>query len=157
VIRVVIVLVALCAFIGAKAGGGDASGLSVFVHPYFKGRAVPCLTVYLKYREPKFSGTRIFYLSRVQSGEGYTYADVYEPATNHVIHWEPFTSDACDDLRFSRRDWDLKEDVAETPNASTYMLWRSEVPGLIARCKSGDRVSITMQKGRFVAAKIKRR
>jgi hypothetical protein len=157
VIRVLSVLVALCAFVGAKAGGGDASNLSVFVHPYFVGRAVPCLTVYLKDREPEFSGTRTFFISRVESGGGYIYADVYEPAANHVIHWEPLTSPECDDLRFSRRDWDLKKDVADNPNGSTYLLWRSEVPGLIARCKAGDRVTITMRNGRFVSAKTVRR
>jgi hypothetical protein len=141
----------------AVAGGGDASNLSVFVHPYFAGRAVPCLTVYLKDREPKFSGRRIFYISSVQSGDGYTYADVYDPTANHVILWEPRMGSPCDDLRFSRRDWDLKEDVADEPNGSTYMLWRSEVPGLVARCKAGDRVTITMRDGQFVSAKTVRR
>ncbi len=156
-IRTVSVLIALLIFVTAKAGGGDASGLNVFVHPYFKGRAVPCLTVYLKDREPKFSGRRVFYLSSVQSGDGYTYADVYDPAANHLILWEQYTGGPCDDLRFSRRDWDLEKDVADDPNGSTYLLWRSEVPGLIARCKAGDRVTITMKNGQFVSAKIARR
>jgi hypothetical protein len=156
VIRIVSVLVAFLLLVGARAGG-DTPNLSVFVHPYFKGRTMPCLTVYLKDREPQFSGKRIFYISRVQSGDGYTYADVYDPAANHVILWEPRVGGPCDDLRFSRRDWDLKKDVADNPNGSTYMLWRSEVPGLIARCKTGDRVTITMQNGRFVSAKIVRR
>ena len=47
----------------------------------------------------------------MQSGTGYTYADVYDPAANHVILWEPYNSTECDDLRFSRRDWDLVKDV----------------------------------------------
>jgi hypothetical protein len=143
-------------FVYAKAGGGDASGLSVFVHPYFKGRAVPCLTVYLKDRQPKFSGRRVFYISRVQSLDDYMYADVYDPAANHLILWEPYTSLECGDLLHSRRDWDLEKDVADDPGGSTYLLWRSEVPGLIARCQAGDRVTITMRDGRFVSAKIVR-
>ncbi len=156
-IRILGVLVAFLLLVCAKAGGGDAPNLSVFVHPYFKGRAVPCLTVYLKDQAPKFSGSRIFYISSVQSGDGYLYADVYEPAANHVILWEPWTDGPCDDLRRSRRDWDLEKDVADDPNGSTYLLWRSEVPGLIARCKAGDRVTITMKNGRFISAKTVRR
>lgn len=113
------------------AGGGP---VSVLDHPWFKSRSVPCLTVYLKGDEPKFSGSRVFYISDVQSGDGYTYADVYDPAANHLILWEPWSSPECDDLRFSRRDWDLVKDVADDPGGSSYILWRNEVPGLIARC-----------------------
>lgn len=153
------VLFGLLALVAARAvaGGSDPRSSSVFVHPYFQGRAVPCLTVYLKDRQPKFSGSRVFLISRVQSGDDYTYADVFDPAANHLILWEPRVGGPCDDLRFSRRDWDLQKDVADNPNGSTYLLWRSEVPGLIARCRAGDRVTITMKSGLFVSAKIARR
>ena len=149
-----LVLVAL-GLARAIAGGGGS--VSVLDHPWFKGRSVPCLTVYLKENAPKFTGARVFYISNVQSGDGYTYADVYDPAANHLILWEPYNSTECDDLRFSRRDWDLVKDVVANPNGSTYLLWRSEVPGLIARCKAGDRVTITMRSGQFVSAAIARR
>ncbi len=145
------------ALLAARAVAGGGGSVSVLDHPWFAGRAVPCLTVYLKDQQPKFSGSRVFYISSVQSGVGYTYAHVYDPAANHLILWEPYFLSECDDLRFSRRNWDLEKDVADDPGSSTYLLWRSEVPGLIARCKAGERVTIKMRNGRFVSAKIVRR
>lgn len=136
------------------AGGGD--GASVLDHPYFKDRIVLCLTAYLKDRLPSFTGSRVFYVSRVEVFEGgYTSALVHDPAGNNIVLWEPLASTECDDLRLSRRDWDLTKDVADNPQGSTYILWRKDVPGLIARCRAGNRVTITMRSGRFVAASVR--
>ena len=136
------------------AGGGD--GFSVLDHPDFQGRAIPCLTAYLKDRVLGFTGTRVFFISRVeQFAGGYIRALVHDVSGNNIVLWEPHTGPECNDLRLSRRDWDLVKDVADDPAGSTYLLWRKDVPGLIAQCRAGTRVTITMRGGRLVASSVR--
>ncbi len=135
------------------AGGGD--GISVLDHPDFRGRVVPCLTVYLKDRTPGFTGQRVFFVSRVEESQGgYVRALVHDVAGHNIVLWEPRTGPECNDLRLSRRDWDLQKDVADDPAGSSYLLWRKDVPGLIAQCRAGTRVTITLRAGRLVASGV---
>ncbi len=139
-----------------RAGGGSLEA-SVFDHPYFKNRSVPCLTVYLKTTQPKLTGSRTFFISTVQTFEdGWVNANVFDPFRNHIVLWEPYISPECNDLSRSRRDWDLQRDVVNDVGSSTYLLGRLEAHGLKARCLAGDRVTITLQAGRFVSAQIER-
>ena len=138
------------------AGGGSLEA-SVFDHPYFKHRSVPCLTVYLNTTQPKLTGSRTFYISTVQTFEdGWVNAYVFDQSRNHLMLWEPYSSSECDDLRRSRRDWDLQRDVRDDIQGSTYLLQRLESKSLKARCLAGDRVTITLKAGRFVSAQIER-
>ncbi len=141
----------------SRASGGNLES-SVFDHPYFKGRTVPCLTAYLNTMQPKLTGSRTFFISTVQMFEaGSANANVFDPSRNHIMLWEPYSSPACDDLRHSRRDWDLQRDVRDDTRGSTYLLGRLEAKSLKARCLAGDHVTIRLKAGRFVNAKIERR
>jgi hypothetical protein len=140
----------------SRAGGSLES--SVFDHPYFKNRSVPCLTVYLKVTQPSFTGSRTFFISTVQTFEdGSANTNVFDPSRNHIVLWEPYSSPACDDLLRSRRDWDLQRDVRDDIQGSTYLLSRLEAKSLKARYLAGDRVTITLKAGRFSGARVERR
>lgn len=139
-----------------RAGGGSLES-SVFDHPYFKNRSVPCLTVYLNATQPKLTGSRTFFILTVQTFEdGWVNAYVFDRSRNHIVLWEPYSSPACDDLRRSRRDWDLQRDVVDDTGSSTYLLGQLEAKSLKARCLAGDRLTITLQAGRFVSARVER-
>ena len=151
-------VILLSAPLAISRAGGGSSETSVFDAPFFKGRSLPCLTDYLNAVQPKLTGSRTFFISTVRTYEdGWVSAFVFDQSRNHLVLWEPRTSQACDDLRHSRRDWDLQRDVRNDVQGSTYLLGRLEANGLKARCLAGDRVTITLKAGRFVNAQIERR
>lgn len=144
-------------FNATRAGGGSLES-SVFDAPFFKGRSVPCLTAYLNATQPKLTGSRTFFISAVQVfADGWVNAYVFDQSRNHIVLWEPRSSPACDDLRFSRRDWDLQRDVRNDVQGSTYLLGRLEASELKVRCLTGDRVTVRLYAGRLVSVRVERR